>query len=104
MSEKKRSKRKQPADKVRRPANQFILFRRYHHPLAAREHPDLSNCQLSKVISQRWSALSPDQKAYWKRQQDKEMETFKRLHPGYKYKPRKSGEIKRKKGKRRASS
>ncbi|KAJ7656768.1 hypothetical protein DFH06DRAFT_1410156 [Mycena polygramma] len=89
---------------VKRPENAFILFRREcalslssSSPSAAlpgsssaRAVPPLRKqrqADLSKTISKRWKALSPEERAYWHDLAKEKKYQHEALHPNYVYRP-----------------
>ncbi|KAJ7602086.1 hypothetical protein DFH06DRAFT_1259626 [Mycena polygramma] len=88
---------------VKRPENAFILFRREcalslsSSPSAvlpgsssARAVPPLRKqrqADLSKTISQRWKALSPEERAHWDDLAKEKKHQHEALHPNYVYRP-----------------
>jgi hypothetical protein len=99
---------------VKRPENAWILFRRElarslspSHPTAAPTSTDSGTSQasssslesttpkakqrqaeLSKIISQRWKALLPDERAHWDALAREKKREHERRHPDYVYRPR----------------
>ncbi|KAJ7660199.1 hypothetical protein DFH06DRAFT_1130100 [Mycena polygramma] len=104
-------------DYVKRPENAFILFRREcaaslssssTSPSAPSPTPSASSsapspslvapppkkqrqAELSKTISQRWKALSPEERAHWDALAKEKKRQHEMLHPNYVYRPRRSG-------------
>jgi hypothetical protein len=99
--------------KAPRPMNCWIIFREQMHRQLKQEFPDISvqdickhiplshfesryaNFKTAKRCSETWRDLSPDQKKPFKLAAQSAKEEHMRLHPNYKYSPRKPGEKKK---------
>ncbi|KAJ7226949.1 hypothetical protein GGX14DRAFT_311268, partial [Mycena pura] len=69
-----------------RPPNAYILFR----SACCRESAGMkrqSRPNLNTSSSERWKALSPEQKKEWETLAKMEEEKHKALHPNWKYRP-----------------
>ncbi|KAJ7749797.1 hypothetical protein DFH07DRAFT_552150 [Mycena maculata] len=104
-------------DYVKRPENVFILFRRKcsrdqahclsvsapssvaSTPSSAAAEPSLApgvppkkqrQADLSKTISQKWKALSPEERAHWEALAEERKREHATLHPKYVYRPQRS--------------
>ncbi|KAF2176177.1 hypothetical protein K469DRAFT_700290 [Zopfia rhizophila CBS 207.26] len=75
--------------------NCFMLFREYEHKLLKALHPHLCTQEISKILSEKWKNLTGEERAYWKAEAIKTKEEHQRLHPDYKYSPRKPGQKKK---------
>lgn len=88
----------EPEAHIKRPANEFILFRasvskaNWPEPFSARERDK------SKYAGVLWRLLSDDEKKPWRDQAREVKQQHQQTYPGYKYKPSP------KKGKARAAS
>ena len=102
-----------------RPMNCWMLYRDSAHKELKKLHPNLSVQEICKlysaplhftsvkhflhptnsfvavICSKDWKALSPAQKEHWKAEAKMAKEEHQRLFPGYKYNPRKAGDIKK---------
>ncbi|KAJ7793320.1 hypothetical protein B0H14DRAFT_3159712 [Mycena olivaceomarginata] len=100
-------------DYVKRPENAFILFRRNcvsstsapsaaspsspssvatpTSPGTGKTLPKQRQADLSKTISQQWKALSPAERAKWEDLAKERKREHAELHPGYVYRPQRSG-------------
>ncbi|KAJ6562061.1 hypothetical protein B0H19DRAFT_92332 [Mycena capillaripes] len=99
-------------DYVKRPENAFILFRRQccedlalslstsssapsPTPSGSTSAPPAPKkprqADLSRTISQRWKALSPEERSHWDDLAKEKKRQHEMLHPNYVYRPRRSG-------------
>ncbi|KAJ7793316.1 hypothetical protein B0H14DRAFT_2623015 [Mycena olivaceomarginata] len=89
-------------DYVKRPENAFILFRRSRvsttagdspNPIPAgkKQAPKQRQADLSKTISQQWKALAPAERAKWEELAKERKREHAEKHPGYVYRPQRSG-------------
>lgn len=91
-------------DKTPRPPNAFILYRRAKQHEVTREHGNISNTKISKILANLWRNENEDVKHYWQKIADKKKKKHMLAHPGYVYRPKKPGENKKKKKKDRHKS
>jgi len=87
--------------KIPRPANAFILYRQYHHPLVKAQFPGIVNNDISKRVATLWKEENEEVKALWKAKADEAKQHHLKLHPDYSYQPRKPSEKKRRVTKRK---
>ncbi|CAG8834741.1 20029_t:CDS:1 [Gigaspora margarita] len=80
------SKRRQ--EKVPRPSNAFILYRK-DKQFNVKNQYNLSNCQVSKVISQMWNAENNEIKLYYKKLANSKKLDHIQKYPNYVYKLKK---------------
>nr|AAO31742.1 mating type 2 protein [Parastagonospora nodorum] len=78
-----------------RPMNKWMLYRDSQYKVLKVEQPDLTVQKISKICSERWRNLTPEEKAFWDAAGARAAEEHDRLYPGYKYNPRKPGEKKK---------
>nr|AML61200.1 mating type protein MAT-2 [Curvularia lunata] len=88
--------------KAPRPMNCWIIFRDAMHKHLKTEFPDLTVQEISTRCSAIWHNLSDEAKQPWKDAAQSAKEEHSRIHPDYKYSPRKPGE-KKKRQSRKAS-
>ncbi|KAF2625949.1 MAT1-2-1 mating-type protein, partial [Macroventuria anomochaeta] len=81
--------------KAPRPMNCWIIFRDAMHKKLKIENPHLTVQQISTRCSQMWHSLSPTEKKPWQAAAKSAKEEHLRVHPDYKYSPRKPGEKKK---------
>ncbi|CAG8636509.1 9930_t:CDS:1, partial [Racocetra fulgida] len=58
-------------DRIPRPPNAFILYRRAKQLEVTREHGNISNGKISKILGNLWRNESEDVKHYWQKIADK---------------------------------
>nr|ADJ38487.1 MAT1-2-1 [Phialocephala cf. fortinii CSP13] len=81
--------------KTGRPPNSWILFRADNHDRVKAENPGLGNNAISGLISTMWSDASAGVRNHYAMLAELAREIHRAKNPAYKYKPRKSSEIKR---------
>nr|ADJ38489.1 MAT1-2-1 [Phialocephala cf. fortinii CSP15] len=81
--------------KTGRPPNSWILFRADNHDRVKAENPGLGNNAISGLISTMWSDASAGVRNHYAMLAELAREIHRVKNPAYKYKPRKSSEIKR---------
>nr|AER26936.1 MAT1-2-1 mating-type protein [Longididymella vitalbae] len=86
--------------KAPRPVNCWIIFRDAMHKKLKAENPHLTVQQISTRCSQMWHSLSPAEKKPWQAAAKSAKEEHLRVHPDYKYSPRKPGEKKKRQTRR----
>lgn len=74
-----------------RPPNAFILYRRAKQSEVTADKGNISNAMISKILSKLWKNEKEDVKLYWRKQADKKKVEHMAAHPGYVYRPKKSG-------------
>jgi hypothetical protein len=112
-----RRPRKGDEDYIKRPENAFILFRRKcceernvaegseegqggsTAPIKKQRQADLS-----KMISQQWKSLSPEERQRWEDLAKEKKKEHEQMYPNYVYRPQRSKATKGKKGKGRKPS
>ncbi|RYP80128.1 hypothetical protein DL769_002614 [Monosporascus sp. CRB-8-3] len=92
---KRKNKSKAPASGIRRPRNSWILFRSARQAEINRVEGPIPNNMMSTRLSQEWKRLPPEQKKRWKDLARAEKLQHARENPHYKYQPRRSSEIKK---------
>ncbi|KAK8198530.1 slightly ste11-like protein [Zalaria obscura] len=79
-----------PEAKVPRPRNAFILYRSHHHGNVAARHPGFSNPAISKILGEKWTNESDEEKARWKQFAENEKLAHAERYPNYRYQPKRS--------------
>lgn len=99
-------------EKIPRPANAFILYRKANHDEVKAQHPGTANNDIcksfrmrnvvtvanvfeAKLIAAKWKKEPADVKMHWKLKSDQAKVEHSLKHPGYTYQPRKSSQLKR---------
>ncbi|KAJ5110902.1 hypothetical protein N7532_001437 [Penicillium argentinense] len=77
--------------KIPRPPNSFILYRRDNHRTTTAAHPNLPNTQISRIIATKWKKESDHVKAAYREKALMAKEEHLRKHPDYQYSPRRPG-------------
>ncbi|CAG8669953.1 2529_t:CDS:1 [Dentiscutata heterogama] len=90
-----------PEDRTPRPPNAFILYRRAKQPEVTRDHGNISNSKISKILATLWRNEDDDVKHYWQKMADRKKMEHMLAHPGYVYRPKKPSENKKKKDRRK---
>lgn len=90
----------------KRPPNSWILYRKSKHAETVSSNPGLTNNQISTLISCMWAAEPVEVRSAYKALADRVKQQHAAENPGYRYKPRKSSEVKRRQKRKlvRASS
>ena len=107
-----RRPRKGDEDYIKRPENAFILFRRKcceeRNGVEGSEDSGLAapakkqrQADLSKLISQQWKSLTPDEKQRWEDLAKEKKKEHEQMYPNYVYRPQRSKASKGKKSKGR---
>ncbi|CAG8722147.1 9037_t:CDS:2 [Gigaspora margarita] len=85
----KRARRQNKVKRVPRPPNAFILYRTNKHLDVKAQNKNLTNAQVSKVISQMWKNEKNEIKLYWEKLADNMKLNHMKNYPDYVYKPKK---------------
>ncbi|KAK2600970.1 hypothetical protein N8I77_010459 [Diaporthe amygdali] len=88
--------------KLPRPPNPFIIYRSERHQSVKEAHPEAKNNDISKILGRQWQQEPEEVRDAYKKKSEDIKQEFMRVYPDYKYKPRKSSEVKRRN--RRATS
>lgn len=109
-SDAERRPKKGDEDYVKRPENAFILFRRKcvdDREAAAAEAGEplkkMRQADLSKMISQQWKSLSPEDRQYWENLAKEKKREHEQLHPDYVYRPTRTKKSTTRAARRRAA-
>ncbi|KAH0534223.1 hypothetical protein FGG08_007180 [Glutinoglossum americanum] len=108
----------QPSEKVPRPPNAFILYRKHHHPQVKADNPGVHNntiCRahvslflppsnefLAIILGRQWQNETEQVRAHFKALSDEIKRKHYLDHPEYQYQPRKPSELKRRTSRRKA--
>ncbi|EPQ66467.1 Bgt-3306 [Blumeria graminis f. sp. tritici] len=96
------SQQKSPLVPQKRPPNSWILYRQHKHAKTVSQNPGLTNNQISTLISAMWAAESDEVRSEYKAKADLIKQQHAADNPGYRYKPRKPSEVKRRQKKKAA--
>ena len=74
----KKTEDKKSADKekVKRPCGAYILFGKDERPKIMKEHPDIKNTEIMRLIGEAWGKLPDDQKKKYQDLADKDKERY----------------------------
>ncbi|KAK4170739.1 sporulation minus regulator 2, partial [Triangularia setosa] len=75
---------------IRRPRNQFIIYRQWMSAQLHEQNPGLTAGSISTIVSNAWKAEKPNVKAHFKALADEEDRIHKLNHPGYRYQARRN--------------
>ncbi|PMD54302.1 uncharacterized protein K444DRAFT_140718 [Hyaloscypha bicolor E] len=92
------------ADKIPRPPNAWILFRKHFHPSIVEAHPEFSNNEISTYLAAAWKAEPQAVIDYWHAKAAEAKAEHMRKYPDYQYKPRKSSDKKRRMSKKKEAA
>nr|AGH03141.1 HMG mating type protein [Grosmannia aurea]AGH03145.1 HMG mating type protein [Grosmannia aurea] len=81
--------------RIPRPPNAYILYRKDHHKAVKKSDPELSNNEISVILGRQWNAESDDVRMHYHTMAIEIKRQVERLHPDYRYNPRRSSEIRR---------
>ncbi|KAK3944017.1 high mobility group box-domain-containing protein [Diplogelasinospora grovesii] len=73
---------------IRRPRNQFIIFRQEQSAKIRAENPGMTAGAISQIAAKMWRAAEPAVKAHYKQMATIEDANHKNMHPSYRYKAR----------------
>ena len=76
------------SEKIKRPANSFILYRCYASRLLKNQYPaKMLQADLSKVISEMWQNEAPQVRDEFERRAQEAKEQHAAMYPNYQYRP-----------------
>ncbi|KAF5753517.1 putative chromatin remodeling & transcriptional activation HMG family [Helianthus annuus] len=75
---KKKSKKIDDPNKPKRPASSFLLFSKEARKDLSKERLDISNAQLTALVSVKWKELSEEERQRWNREAAEAMEAYKK--------------------------
>ncbi|KUJ06235.1 uncharacterized protein LY89DRAFT_603653 [Mollisia scopiformis] len=88
--------------RIPRPPNSWILYRSANHAKVKAANPDKSNNEISGIISSMWCDESLNVRQHYAKLAEIAKKNHKVAHPDWNYKPRKTVDIKRRRGIARA--
>ncbi|KAK4248746.1 mat A-3 [Corynascus novoguineensis] len=71
--------------RIRRPRNQFIIYRQWMSSRIHASNPGLTATCISRIVAKTWRAEKPEIKVYFKALADEENRIHKEKYPGYRY-------------------
>lgn len=84
-----------PKEKIPRPPNAFILYRRDKHVQLKAKYPDMHNNEISVMVGTMWKSEATDVRLKYQKMSKNLKAEIMAAHPDYQYKPRRSHQIKR---------
>ncbi|KAJ3577636.1 hypothetical protein NPX13_g2931 [Xylaria arbuscula] len=75
---------------IARPANAFMLFRSVHCDQIKQGKRKIGARQISRIVGRRWHAMTEEEKQPWRDQASDIAKEHKRLHPNWKYQPKRA--------------
>nr|AGS32062.1 MAT1-2-1 [Leptographium profanum] len=81
--------------RIPRPPNAYILYRKDHHKAVKKSDPQLSNNEISVILGRQWNAETDAVRMHYHSMAVEIKRQVERLHPDYRYNPRRSSEIRR---------
>ncbi|CAG8544144.1 7693_t:CDS:2 [Paraglomus occultum] len=76
--------------RIPRPPNAFILYRKFKQKDVMAKYKDLTNAQVSKIVSMLWWKESEEVRFKWEKIADREKLRHMKEYPNYVYQPKKS--------------
>ncbi|CAB4483156.1 uncharacterized protein OCT59_003763 [Rhizophagus irregularis] len=93
---KQRKSRSRKPKRTPRPPNAFILYRKAKQPDVVAQNKNLTNAEVSKVISKMWWKETEEERFQWEKRADRMKLKHMQDYPDYVYQPKKPGTKKRK--------
>ncbi|KAL2758409.1 hypothetical protein ACRALDRAFT_2097723 [Sodiomyces alcalophilus JCM 7366] len=88
-------KSKRKPQRISRPPNAYILYRKDHHQMIKAAHPSYTNNDISKVLGSAWKNESEEVREKYHRMANEIKQDLMRAHPEYRYTPRRPHERRR---------
>ncbi|KAK8748050.1 hypothetical protein OTU49_016288 [Cherax quadricarinatus] len=81
---------RKPKNKIKRPLNQYMLFQKEMREKVRAKYPGETHSQIISRLGYLWRTLPLSEKAKWQARAKYVKEEHKRLHPEYRYNPRRA--------------
>ncbi|KAL8407593.1 mating type protein MAT-1-2 [Gaeumannomyces avenae] len=94
----------QKEEKIPRPPNAYILYRKEFHATVKANNPGIHNNMISVILGKQWANETPVMRSKYKKMADDIKRKLHEKHPDYRYTPRRSSEIIRRRTNRQATA
>ena len=84
-----RSKKADQAARIKRPMNPFMIWAKGERSTILGQNPTMHNSDVSRQLGRNWRGMSIEEKRPYILAAERLAEEHRRLHPNYKYRPRK---------------
>ncbi|CAG8745580.1 10829_t:CDS:1, partial [Ambispora leptoticha] len=78
----------QANERIPRPPNAFILYRRANQSSVTRQYGKISNVEISRTLSKMWKNESEEVRLYWYKEAARKKMQHEMAHPNYVYQPK----------------
>ncbi|KAF7563890.1 hypothetical protein G7046_g228 [Stylonectria norvegica] len=83
------------AQKIPRPPNAYILYRKERHTMVKETNPNITNNEISQILGRAWNMESREVRQKYKELSERVKQALLQKHPDYQYKPRRPSEKKK---------
>ncbi|CAG8600403.1 1018_t:CDS:1 [Ambispora gerdemannii] len=82
------NEQEQANERIPRPPNAFILYRRANQSSVTQKYGKISNARISQILSKMWKDESEEVKFYWHKEAAHRKNQHEIAHPNYVYQPK----------------